>query len=100
MKKDNENIITLKDENGVDTNFEVIATLEVNDSEYTILLPLDGESEDAVIFKIIEENGEPILEYVVNDEEFDTVAAAYQEMSDDEFDEETDEESDEESDEE
>ena len=93
VEKDNENIITLKDENGVDTNFEVIATLEVNDSEYTILLPLDGETEDAVIFKIIEENGEPILEYVVDDEEFDAVAAAYQEMSDDdEFDDESEEE--------
>ena len=93
MVKDNENIITLKDENGIDTDFEVIATLEVNDSEYTILLPLDGDSEEAVIFKIVEENGEPILEYVEDDEEFDAVAAAYQEISeDDDYDDEFEDE--------
>ena len=88
MKNENENVVSLLDENGKETEFEVIATLEVNESEYAILLPLDGDSEEAFIFKMVQEDGEYVLECVEDDEEFDAVAAAYDEIMEDEDDEE------------
>ena len=73
-------IISLQDENGEDQEFEIIATLEINEDEYAVLLPLDG-SDEAVIFKVVEElDGESVLEYVNDDDEFDMVAKAYEEL--------------------
>ena len=37
--------IILYDEDGNETEFEIIATLEVNDIEYAILLPTDEDIE-------------------------------------------------------
>ena len=91
---ENEQVITLLDENGKETDFEVIATLEVNKSEYAILLPLDAEGEEAFIFKMVEESGEYVLECVENDEEFEAVAAAYEELMEEEAEEEFDEDKD------
>lgn len=81
---ENENVVTLLDENGKETAFEVIATLEVNESEYAILLPVEETGGEAFIFKVVEEDGEPVLECVENDEEFNTVAAAYEELMNEE----------------
>ncbi|MCT4565377.1 MAG: DUF1292 domain-containing protein [Maledivibacter sp.] len=78
------NIISLMDENNKETEFEVIATLEINETEYAILLPLDEETDEALVFKIARENGEEILEYVDNDEEINMVAEAYDELLEDE----------------
>lgn len=73
-------IISLVDENGEEQEFEIIATLELNEDEYAVLLPMDG-SDEAVIFKVVEEiDGESVLEYVNDDEEFEMVANAYEEL--------------------
>ncbi len=85
---ENDNKVTLLDENGRETEFEVIATLEVNEKEYAILLPTNEETEEAFIFKMVEEDGEYVLECVENDEEFDAVAEAYQEIMENEEEEE------------
>ncbi|SHJ49758.1 DUF1292 domain-containing protein [Paramaledivibacter caminithermalis] len=74
------NIITLRDENNKETEFEVIATLEINETEYAILLPLKEETDEGLVFKILKENGEEILEYVDDDKEIDMVSAAYNEL--------------------
>ena len=48
-----ENIINLIDENGVESQFEIILTLEAEGKEYAILMPLDDEeAEEALIFRI------------------------------------------------
>lgn len=79
------NIIALTDENGVENEFEVLATLEIDETEYAILLPLDEEEGDeALVFKIVREDGEEILEYVEDDEEIELVAQAYDELLEDE----------------
>ncbi|WIF94496.1 DUF1292 domain-containing protein [Caminicella sporogenes] len=77
---ENEKIITLIDEENNEKEFEIIATLEVENKEYAILLPLDEDTEEAVVFKIVEENGEEMLECVEDDNEFNKVAKAYEEM--------------------
>lgn len=80
MKK--ENMITLLDENNEEKEFQVVATLEINETEYAILLPLDEDTNEGLVFKIIEENGEEVLEYVESDKEIDMVAKAYEELAD------------------
>lgn len=74
------NIITLMDENNKETEFEVVVTLELNDTEYAILLPLDEDTDEGLVFKIVKEDGEEILQYVDNDKEIDMVAEAYEEL--------------------
>ena len=50
-----ENIINLIDENGVESQFEIILTLEAEGKEYAILMPLDDEeAEEALIIRIDE----------------------------------------------
>jgi len=80
-----ENIIYLLDENGDETAFEVIADFELNDQEYAILAPVDAEDDSALIFKIIDHGDEePTLEYLADEDEFEFVAKAYEEMFEEE----------------
>ena len=41
-----DNIISLLDENGVESQFEVILTLEANNKEYAVLMPVEDEEEE------------------------------------------------------
>ncbi len=80
-----ENIIVLLDENGDEIAFEIIADFEVNDQEYAILTPVDDEDDSALIFKVVDQgDDEPVLEYLSDEDEFDFVAKAYEELMDDE----------------
>ena len=47
-----ENIITLTDENGVDTEFEYLDCIEYEDKEYLCLIPADEESNEIVILEV------------------------------------------------
>lgn len=58
-----DNIVTLKDENGNDTQFEFLDLIEYQGEEYVILLPTeeveDAEPEEVVILQLEKpENGE------------------------------------------
>ena len=78
MNKDIE-YYTLTDENGVESEYELIGTCEMNGNTYYALVPVDT-AEDAefleyVILKLEkEENGEEFLVSVDDDDEFDDVA--------------------------
>ncbi len=80
--------IVLYDEEGNETEFEIIATLEVNDIEYAILLPTDEEEElrsdevDEVYVLRIEqdENGDDVLVGIEDEDELNDVIAAYEEL--------------------
>ena len=58
-----DNIISLIDENGVESQFEIILTLEAEGKEYAILMPVDDEeAEVALIFRIdADEEGEILV---------------------------------------
>ena len=65
MDENNEeldNVITLKDEEGNDVNFEFLDLIEYEGEEYVILLPMQEVEEDAepdeVVILQIEKNGE------------------------------------------
>lgn len=80
---DENNIITLTDEDGTDMDFEMISMVEMDGARYAVLQPVDqggdaeeGESEDAeevevVVLKVTEENGEETLSTVDDDDEME-----------------------------
>lgn len=82
-------LIVLYDEEGNETEFEIIATLEVNDIEYAILLPTDedeaelqSEEVDEVYVLRIEqdENGDDVLVGIEDEDELNEVIEAYEEL--------------------
>ncbi|GAA3650833.1 DUF1292 domain-containing protein [Asaccharospora irregularis] len=73
-----DNVINLIDENGVESQFEIILTLEAEGKEYAILMPLDDEeAEEALIFRIDQDEQGDILLPLENDDEYETVVAVY-----------------------
>ena len=86
-----EDVVTLVDEEGVEHSFMMLDIIMVNESEYAIMVPADeglvdddSEEQEAVIFRIDEIDGEQTLTVVEEDAEWDEVAAAWEEMVDDE----------------
>jgi len=75
-------VITLIDDNGEEKDFTVIDILEMDGSEYAILLPVDEEeSEEAIILKFAQdEEGNEILVDIEDDEEWEKVADTWEEM--------------------
>ena len=79
-------IFTLTDEDGNELNFMLLASLEHEGAEYKAMVPVDEngeeESDEYVILRSgVDEDGEPILETIEDDEEFDRIADIF----DDEF---------------
>lgn len=73
-----DNVINLIDENGVESQFEIILTLKAEGKEYAILMPLDDEeAEEALIFRIDQDEQGDILLPLENDDEYETVVAVY-----------------------
>ena len=73
-------ILTLTDENGVETNFEYLDCIEYEGVEYLVLLPEDEEDDEIVILEVepVDEENENYL--AVEDEEtLDAVFAIFKE---------------------
>ena len=52
LMEEEESILTLTDENGVDMQFEYLDCIEYAGKEYLILMPLEEESAEIVILEI------------------------------------------------
>ena len=68
--------MTIIDEDGTEFELEVLSTLEYNGFTYMAVIPADGEeheSLDVSILKSIDEDGEPILCAIEDDEELESV---------------------------
>lgn len=60
-EEENENYITLTDDNGEEVSFEVIGEVEYQERYFVVLLPFDDEDDGVVILEIMpsdDENGE------------------------------------------
>ncbi|MDF2541264.1 MAG: hypothetical protein K0S47_982 [Herbinix sp.] len=96
--------ITLSLDDGTELNCIVLDIFPVEDKDYIALLPEDAEGEDSEVFLyryIQEDDGEPQLLNIDDDDEFEAVADAFDEILDsqeydDMFDEEEEEEGEEE----
>lgn len=63
LMQEEENILTLTDENGVDADFEYLDTIEFDGKEYLLLLPLEDQESGIVILEIepVDEENENYL---------------------------------------
>ena len=74
-----ENIFTLTDEEGNESEFELIGELEIDDTTYLALIPLEGDEDEYVVLKVeVDENGDELLVTIDDDDEFDRVADAFE----------------------
>ena len=69
--------VTLTDEEGVERDFDIIGTLQMDGNDYFALVAVDGDEDEYIILKSVVENGEEVLITVDDDEEFDKVADAF-----------------------
>ena len=69
--------VTLTDEEGVEREFDIIGTLEMDGNEYFALVAADGNEDEYIVLKVVEENGEEVLITIDDDDEFDRVADAF-----------------------
>lgn len=79
MQKDVE-FIDLMDEQGNEESFKVISFFKIDDlgSEYVVLVPAEGDSEEAIVLKIIkDEEGNDNLVNIEDEGEFAMVEEAY-----------------------
>lgn len=85
--EEKDNKIVLLDEEGGEHQFEVVDVLPVNEINYAILLPDNGDKsngevsegdEEAFIFRVVEKEGEHALEEIEDEEEWNLVAEAWE----------------------
>lgn len=70
--------VTLTDEEGVEKQFEIIGSIELDDNTYLALVPDEEDSDEYIILKVEQDdNGEEILVTIDDDDEFDKVADAF-----------------------
>lgn len=67
--------MTIVDEDGEEYELEVLSTLEYNCCTYLAVIPAGDESDDleVSVLKSIEEDGEPILSAIEDEEELEAV---------------------------
>ncbi|MDO4344032.1 MAG: DUF1292 domain-containing protein [Eubacteriales bacterium] len=78
--------VTLTLDNGEVLECAILTIFPVGEQQYIALLPLNeqGENEDGEVFlyRFKEENGNPMLENIEDDDEYEAVADAFDEMLD------------------
>jgi uncharacterized protein YrzB (UPF0473 family) len=71
--------IVLTDESGEEREFDVVTKLDIEGKEYVIVVPSDGEEEEAIALRIDQdEDGGDILVSIEDEDEFAMVAEAYE----------------------
>ena len=85
-ENDGEFTVTLSLDNGEELECAVITIFEAGDNDYIALLPLEGEEADegeVFLYRYSEtDNGEPVLDNIESDEEYDIVSDAVDELVD------------------
>lgn len=85
-ENEEEMTVTLTLDDGTELECVVLTIFEAGDKEYIALLPLDGqEAEDGEVYlyRYTEDaNGNPDLENILSDEEYEIVADAFDELLD------------------
>ena len=83
---ENQDTMTLILDNGAELECAVVTTLEAGGKDYIALLPLEGvEAEEGDVFLYrfhVDENGDPELENIESDEEYEIVSDAFDEWLD------------------
>lgn len=88
MTEIRDDVVTLVDEEGQEHSFMVLDIILVKENEYAIMVPAENglvdneaDEQEAVIFRIDDNDGEQMLTVVEDDDEWDSVAEAWEEMN-------------------
>ena len=85
-ENDEEMTVTLTLDDGTELECVVLTIFEAGEKEYIALLPLDGreaEDREVYLYRYVEDiNGNPDLENIDSDEEYEIVADAFDELLD------------------
>lgn len=88
LGEDDELFVTLELDDDQELECQVIMIFEVNDRDYIALLPLEGEEyENGEVFLYRydeDEEGNPMLDNIESEDEYDAVADAFDEILDEE----------------
>ena len=68
--------IVLVDEEGIETTFNVVTKLDIEEKEYFLLSP-EGEEDVVIAMQVVQEDGEETLAPVENDFEIEMIEEAY-----------------------
>ena len=86
MSENEEMTVTLTLEDGSDLECVVLTIFEAGDRDYIALLPLDGkefEEGEVFLYRYSEDaDGNPELDNIISDEEYEIVADAFDELLD------------------
>lgn len=78
-----ENLVTVIDDDGIEHIFEELDRIETDDGQkYIALLPVTDDEEgddELIILRVSEVSGDTVLEPIEDDDEFDEIAAAFEE---------------------
>ena len=84
---ENENFVTLVDEEGTEMRFEVLDVITYEEVDYAVLVPDDEEADSVIILRVdVDENGEEDFASEENDEILEAVFSIFVENHRDEFD--------------
>ncbi|MDD2555114.1 MAG: DUF1292 domain-containing protein [Syntrophaceticus sp.] len=74
-----ENVLLLEDDEGQEHEFNLVYKFMMDDNEYVVLQPVDGDEQ--VLFKYSQnEDGEDFLYYIEEEEEWEKAVDTYQNM--------------------
>lgn len=73
-------IMSFLDEDGNKVDFEPIAEIFLEEKKYLILSPVEGNDDDAFVFRIDIEDDKEVLNLVEDDEEFIAVKQEYKKL--------------------
>ena len=80
-----ENIITLQDENGEDTDFELLDVIDYEGKEYIVLIPVEDEAGNVLILEVETDGDEESYATVDDEEILNAVFEIFKENFKDEF---------------
>lgn len=84
---ENQNIVTLIDEEGVEMRFEVLDVIGYEGTDYAVLILDDEEADSVIILRVdVDENGEESLSSESDENVLDAVFGIFAEKNRDEFD--------------
>ncbi|MGE5473029.1 MAG: DUF1292 domain-containing protein [Ignavibacteriales bacterium] len=91
MNEERDDVLVLMDDEGNETEFEYLDTVEMNNKEYVVLLPMVEEesepAEEVLILKVEQdENGEDVFSSVDDEKELNEVFEQFKQQAGDEFD--------------
>ena len=86
LSDDEDICVTLDMDDGTQVDCEIVTIFDVNDQDYIVLLPLDEDGEEneegtVYIYRYFEdEDGNPSLENIQDDEEYEAVEERFDEL--------------------